>query len=160
MYTDNSLVVVRTEMFLQMKAAANRSFLTDKLAKFTVQPAIGSASMNPPSTQRVEPALLFHVELHPILCHNASTATCTSQVSPLSPTPSRLLVVDSRGQLPSHLEDCEALSPPPPLHPPGECLINAVASAIPWIINKKLQSKFTPFPGKGDVCIVAVGWLE
>ena len=37
-YIDNSLEVVRAEMFLQMKTAANRSFHADKPEKVTIQP--------------------------------------------------------------------------------------------------------------------------
>ena len=54
-YIDKSSKVVRAEMLLQMKIAAKCSFLADKLKKVTAQPTIGSASMNPSSTQRGEP---------------------------------------------------------------------------------------------------------
>ena len=82
----NSLEVVRTKMLLRMKTAANRSFLTDKPWKVTVQATIGSASMNSPwegggGGGGGAPSLA-QVELHPILCPNATTATYTPQVCP------------------------------------------------------------------------------
>ena len=45
-YIDNSSEVVCVEMFLRMKTAANRSFLTVKLKKVAIQPTIGSASVS------------------------------------------------------------------------------------------------------------------
>ena len=64
-----------------------------------------------------EPRSLAKVELHPILCPNATTATCVPHISSAHPAPGRLLVEEVEGsikdgmvgwgELPSHLEDCE-----------------------------------------------------
>ena len=82
-YIDNYLDVVCAEMFLQIKTAANRSFLVYKFEKVAIQPIVPPPlSMNPPSTQRGEPPSLAQVELHPILCPSATTTTCTPQVLP------------------------------------------------------------------------------
>ena len=64
-----------------------------------------------------EPRSLAKVELHPILCPNATTATCVPHISSTHPAPGRLLVEEVEGpikggtggwgELPSHLEDCE-----------------------------------------------------
>ena len=104
-----------SERVLQMKTAFNRSFLTDKLEKVAIQPTVNSASMNPPSTQRGALPLLAQVELHPILCPNATTATCTYTTS-LAPKPNTRQAVGigfgGVAKLPSHLEYFEALSSP------------------------------------------------
>ena len=73
----NSMEVVRAEMFLRMKTAANCSFLAEKNEKGTVQPTIHFTR---------EPLSLAKVELHPILCPDAMTATCIPQVLSLHPT--------------------------------------------------------------------------
>ena len=103
-YIDNFLEVVCPEMLLRVKTAANRSFLE----KGTVQPTVHSTA---------EPPSLAEVEIHPILCHDATIATCIPHISFPHPPPGRLLVGEvegsiegvcwGEGELPSHLEVCE-----------------------------------------------------
>ena len=89
-YIYNSLEVVRTEMLLRMKTAANRSFLAEKHEKGTAQLTINSTG---------EPPLLAEVELHPILCPDATAATYIPQVLSQHPAPGRLLVDEVEGSI-------------------------------------------------------------
>ena len=61
-----------------------------KLEKGTVQSTIHSTG---------EPQLLAEAELHPILCPDATTATCTPHILSAHPAPGRLLVEEVEGSI-------------------------------------------------------------
>ena len=85
-----------------------------------------------------KPPSLAQVELHPILCPIATTAKCVHHRS--CPQPQHQAGCWRwvwRGQLPTHLEDCEALSSPPPPPPPTniQCVCVCVCVCVYQVVS-------------------------